>query len=101
MLMNVGDFTVSKVGYDYETNLPCGVHFMECSKCTQQILLLVVPTESFHKLCCRSLTEDARFPGMLYIRCPHCKHLNPLSLEDMDANPYVEDTMMINSIEEW
>lgn len=95
---NPSDFIVSKVGYYYETDLPLGFSTIICPDCGKSILVLVVPPNIFYS---EYIMDDPRFPGELSLLCPNCNSMVRIRTGDEDENPFIEDNMLIESIEDW
>lgn len=100
----IPDFTVNQNGYDYETSLSTGFHYIECHECHSIIPFFVIPPVSpWEKNLVRGIqiADDPRFPSYLSIRCPKCNVDIQFYTGDESDNPFIEDTMILNPLEEW
>ena len=100
----IPDFTINQNGYSYETSLSTGFHFIECMECHSIIPFLVIPPVSpYTKNIVQTLqiADDPRFPSYLSIRCPHCNVDIQFYTGDESDNPFIDDTMLLNSNEDW
>ena len=99
----IPDFTINQNGYDYETSLSTGFHFIECQECHTIIPFLVVPVKEgqLNRVQTLQIADDPRFPSYLSIRCPHCNIDIQFYTGDESDNPFIDDTMLLNSYEDW
>ena len=100
----IPDFIITQNGYLYETSLTTGFHSIECPFCNSSQLFFVIPPVSEHTsniVQGLDLADDPRFPATLSIRCPHCNEDIQFCTGDETDNPFIEDPMLVHSIEDW
>lgn len=101
---NTCDFTLTRNGYTYETSLSTGFHFLECPQCHSKILFFVIPPikdSELNPVVGLEIADDPRFPSYLSTRCPDCHSEIFFDTGDQCDNPFLEDEMLIDSIEDW
>ena len=101
---HLSDFIITQNGYQYETSLSTGFHFIECPTCYNQIPLFVIPPVSEYTgnlVQGLDISDDPRFPAWLSIRCPKCNEDIQFCTGDETDNPFIDDPMLVYSREDW